>query len=86
TLHTTGDELVPYAHELLYTTRVRPSGRGRLVPVPVMRYGHCSFATSEVLAGFALMLGASQTATASDVPMASAEPPAQAPTLAAILE
>lgn len=70
TLHTTGDELVPYAHELLYATRARPSGRGRLVPVPVMRYGHCQLATSEVLAGFALMLGASQTSVPADVPMA----------------
>jgi len=86
TLHTTGDELVPYAHELLYATRVRPSGRGRLVPVPVMRYGHCSFATSEVLAGFALMVGASQTATAADVPMASVEPRPATSTLTAVLE
>jgi pimeloyl-ACP methyl ester carboxylesterase len=61
TLHTTGDELVPYAHELIYAAKLQPTGRGRLLPLPVLRYGHCSFATSEILTGFALMLGAGVT-------------------------
>jgi pimeloyl-ACP methyl ester carboxylesterase len=56
TLHTTGDEVVPYAHELLYALKARPSGRGRFVPLPVVRYGHCNFTPGEVLAGFFVTL------------------------------
>jgi pimeloyl-ACP methyl ester carboxylesterase len=56
TLHTTGDEVVPFAHELLYAAKARPSGRGRFVPLPVVRYGHCRFTPGEVLAGFFVTL------------------------------
>jgi pimeloyl-ACP methyl ester carboxylesterase len=56
TLHTTKDEIVPYPHELLYLAKVRPSGRGRFLPLPVFRYGHCSFTSTEVLAGLGLLL------------------------------
>jgi hypothetical protein len=76
-LHTTGDEIVPSLHAAIYAARVRPSGRGRLFPLPVPRWGHCAFETSEVLTGFALMLTASRPAT-SDTPVAASWPPAHA--------
>jgi len=56
TLHTTKDEIVPYPHELLYAAKVRPSARGRFLPLPVFRYGHCNFTATEVLAGLGLLI------------------------------
>lgn len=54
TLHTTRDAVVPFAHETFYAFKVDPTGRGRFVPIPVQRYGHCAFTTSEVLGALAL--------------------------------
>ena len=54
TLHTTADEVVPFGHELLYLPKVDLFGRGRFVPLPVQRYGHCNFTTNELLGSFAL--------------------------------
>jgi pimeloyl-ACP methyl ester carboxylesterase len=54
TLHTTGDEVVPAWHELLYLGKVDPFARGRFIPLPVFRYGHCNFTASEVLLSFLL--------------------------------
>jgi pimeloyl-ACP methyl ester carboxylesterase len=54
TLHTTGDELIPFWHELLYLPKVDLSGRGRFFPIPAVRYGHCSFTANEVLTAFGL--------------------------------
>lgn len=56
TLHTTGDDDVPFAHELLYLAKVRPGGRGRFIPLPVFRYGHCNFTTQEILFGLAVLI------------------------------
>lgn len=56
TLHTTKDEVVPFAHELIYLAKVRPSARGRFLPLPVFRYGHCNFTTPQVLAGLGLLI------------------------------
>jgi len=56
TLHTTGDPLVPFGHELIYLAKVRPSERGQFWPFPVFRYGHCNFTTTEVLAGLGLLV------------------------------
>jgi pimeloyl-ACP methyl ester carboxylesterase len=56
TLHTTQDEVVPFAHELLYLPKVDLSSRGRFVPIPIARYGHCNFTTSELLGSFALAI------------------------------
>lgn len=56
TPHTTGDEIIPFWHELLYLRKVRLSGRGRLTPIPIFRYGHCEFTTPELLAAFALLV------------------------------
>jgi len=52
--HTTGDEVVPFAHELIYLTRLDRSGRGRFLPLPIFRYGHCNFTRDELLGAFLL--------------------------------
>ncbi len=54
TLHTTGDEVVPFWHEPLYLAKVLLTGHRGLVPLPVARYGHCNFTTTEILTAFAL--------------------------------
>ena len=54
TLHTTGDDVVPVWHELVYQLKFDPSFRGRFIPLPVPRYGHCNFTTSELLGAFLL--------------------------------
>jgi pimeloyl-ACP methyl ester carboxylesterase len=56
TLHTTGDPIVPFTHELLYAAKARPTGRGAFLPLPVSRYGHCQFTTTEVLTGLGLLV------------------------------
>lgn len=54
TLHTTADEVIPFWHELLYLPKVDLSDRGRFLPIPVARYGHCNFTADEVLTAFGL--------------------------------
>jgi pimeloyl-ACP methyl ester carboxylesterase len=54
TLHTALDDVVPYWQELLYLGKVDLSGRGRFVPLPAFRYGHCNFTTNEVLKALAV--------------------------------
>ena len=54
TLHTWGDELVPFWHEPLYLSKVLLTGHSGLLPLPVNRYGHCNFTTNEVLTAFGL--------------------------------
>ena len=54
TLHTTADDVVPFAHELLYFAKVDLFNRGKFEPIPVSRYGHCNFMTNEVLSAFLL--------------------------------
>jgi pimeloyl-ACP methyl ester carboxylesterase len=57
TLHTTGDPIIPYGHEPLYTFKAFVSGSGLLhANLPVLRYGHCRFQASEALIGFALLV------------------------------
>jgi hypothetical protein len=57
TLHTTGDQIVPYWHELAYGVKALFAGSGgRLTSIPVARYGHCNFQASDVLLGFVLMV------------------------------
>jgi len=53
TLHTTGDEQVPFWHEALYLAKVQSIGTGRLLTqIPVARYGHCNFTTQEIVDAF----------------------------------
>jgi len=53
TLHTTGDEIVPYWHTTRYLERVVSQGTGALYEhVAVERYGHCNVDALEVLDAF----------------------------------
>ena len=52
TIHTTADEIAPVAHELLYLPKVDLTARGRFIPIPVARYGHCNFTGTEVALSF----------------------------------
>jgi hypothetical protein len=54
TLQTTADEVSPFWHELLYPAKVDLSERGRFLPIPASRDGHCNFTPNEVLTAFAL--------------------------------
>jgi pimeloyl-ACP methyl ester carboxylesterase len=54
TVHTTADEIIPFAHELLYLPKVDLSERGQFVPIPINRYGHCAFTGNELLGSFVL--------------------------------
>jgi hypothetical protein len=56
TIHTTGDEIVPYWQELRYLAKVQTSGKGRVTPIPIFRYGHCNFRSEQVLAAFNLLV------------------------------
>jgi pimeloyl-ACP methyl ester carboxylesterase len=56
TLHTTGDEIIPFWHQLLYRRKFDPSGGGSFLAVPVFRYGHCNFTAKEVLRAFGLLV------------------------------
>jgi hypothetical protein len=55
-MHTTADEIVPFWHQVLYQLKARPSGRGRLTPIAIDRYGHCNFTGLEALAAFGLLV------------------------------
>lgn len=53
TMHTTGDEVVPYWHAPLYAKKVDATGSSALYEHrPVNRFGHCAFQPSEVLDAF----------------------------------
>jgi len=56
TLHTTGDEIVPYWHQLLYRRKLLANGVTSVTQIPIKRYGHCNFTTTEVLTAFGLMV------------------------------
>lgn len=55
TMHTTGDPVVPYWHEPLYTLKALPSGLLH-TNIPIVRYGHCSFDQSEAVLALALLV------------------------------
>jgi pimeloyl-ACP methyl ester carboxylesterase len=50
TMHTTGDEVVPYWHVLDYGQKI--SNPSLYAHIPINRYGHCNFRIEEVLFGF----------------------------------
>ena len=71
TLHTTGDPVIPYRHELRYFSRAAILGRDDLlIALPVDRAGHCSFTAEEVLGGFGALLLSSD----SDLVLALVDP------------
>jgi len=52
--HTTGDDIIPIWHEVLYLQKLAPGAR--FVPLPVSRYGHCRFTPQELITAFILLL------------------------------
>lgn len=57
TLHTTGDAIVPYWHEPLYTVKALLAGSGLdHLNIPVLRYGHCRFEAAEALVALGLVV------------------------------
>ena len=56
TVHTTGDEIVPFWQEQRYLAKEQASGGGTVTAVPIDRYGHCNFSAAEVLAAFNLLV------------------------------
>ena len=62
TLHTTGDNVVPYLHELIYIGKsAQQKSLNNLVPLPVLRYGHCNFTPVDAVIGlWSLFLKTSQ--------------------------
>lgn len=56
TIHTVGDELVPFWHELIYADKATVTGKGKLTQIPVFRYGHCNFTVQEMLSAFGLLV------------------------------
>lgn len=57
TLHTTGDPIVPYVHEPIYTLKTLFTGSLlRHTNLPAAHYGHCNFQASDVLLGFGIMV------------------------------
>jgi pimeloyl-ACP methyl ester carboxylesterase len=55
TLHTGGDEVIPFWHEQRYYAKAQPSGAGHFLGLPVDRFGHCAFEATDVLRAFALL-------------------------------
>ena len=53
TIHTTGDEIVPYWHQAAYEWKLAAAGRSALQRHQfVERYGHCAFTSDEVVSAF----------------------------------
>jgi pimeloyl-ACP methyl ester carboxylesterase len=58
TLHTTGDPIVPFRHESLYSEKAAAAGAsGLLQQRAVTRYGHCAFQQNELLGAFGDLVG-----------------------------
>jgi len=56
TMHTTGDDIIPFWHEILYQAKMQVTGRGSVTQIPIARYGHCNFTGLEALAAFGLLV------------------------------
>jgi pimeloyl-ACP methyl ester carboxylesterase len=57
TLHTSGDDVIPVWHELLYGAKTQMYNPGMFTPIIIPdRYGHCSFTGNEVLAAFGVLV------------------------------
>jgi pimeloyl-ACP methyl ester carboxylesterase len=56
TMHTIGDDIIPFVHEVAYQAKARTTGRGSLTQIPIPRYGHCNFTGQEALAAFGLLV------------------------------
>jgi pimeloyl-ACP methyl ester carboxylesterase len=58
TMHTLGDDVIPYWHEDLYRAKVPPALRRNLRQIAVAGYGHCAFSQFDALAGFTQLVAA----------------------------
>ncbi len=57
TMHTTGDPIVPYWHETMYTAKTLLTGSFfKHTNIPIVRYGHCNFTSTEALVGFVVLV------------------------------
>jgi hypothetical protein len=57
TIHTTGDPIIPYWQETIYSLKVLLAGSLlQHVNIPVLRYGHCTFNQTELLNAFSLLV------------------------------
>lgn len=56
TMHTTGDDVIPFWNEILYHAKIHTSGAGQVTQIPIKAYGHCNFTTGQVLAAFDLLV------------------------------
>jgi pimeloyl-ACP methyl ester carboxylesterase len=57
TLHTTGDQIIPYWHEPLYSFKTLLKGSSsQHVNIPIFRYGHCNFKAAEALFAFVILV------------------------------
>lgn len=54
-LHTIGDPVVPFSHEISYLTRVGGGNRNAIL-IPIHRYGHCRFTPAEALFAFLVLI------------------------------
>ncbi len=55
-LHTTGDEIVPFAHAPIYAWKNRATGSIPVTVYPIVRYGHCAFTAGELVGGLVVLL------------------------------
>jgi pimeloyl-ACP methyl ester carboxylesterase len=56
TIHTTGDDVIPFWQEVLYQEKVQRFDPGQLIPLAITRYGHCSFTGLDVLTAFGILV------------------------------
>ena len=57
TIHTTGDEIVPFWHQPRYEEKVGQTGASALHKgITIERYGHCNFTRDEILGAFHQMV------------------------------
>lgn len=57
TMHTIGDQIIPYWHEPTYKFKTTLAGSDALHDnIPILRYGHCNFKAGEVVVGFGLLI------------------------------
>ncbi len=78
TMHTTGDQQIPYLHEVLYRWKVLfAQSASNHVNIPIERYGHCNFTAVEILIAFGLMINMASGDVLDGVENVIAQPEAQ---------
>jgi hypothetical protein len=67
TMHTVGDQIIPYWHEPLYTLKTLGSGSAsQRINLLIQAYGHCNFNAAQALAAFVLMVLKAEGAAPAD--------------------